>query len=195
MKVYIVHGFRASATAHWYAWLADQVITLGHQCEIVQLTDSEQPQAAVWRQNLEQQIKPLNEQVIVIAHSLGCLSTLDYLSQALKGCSLKALLLVAGFRTRLASLPELNVFVDQSTLDDALIRTRIQQRYVFFSTQDPFVPAPLSIRLGQLINAQMIEVAKAGHFMQEDGYQTFPALWSHLQVLLQHDAVVEGAAS
>ncbi len=195
MKVYIVHDFKASVTTHWYAWLADQVITLGHQCEIVQLADSEQPQAVIWRQNLEQQIKPLNEQVIVIGHGLGCLSTMDYLSQALKGCSLKALLLVAGFRTRLPSLPELNQLIDQCSVDDALIRIKVQQRYVFFSTNDSFVPAPFSIRLGQLINAQMIEVTRAGHFMQEDGYQTFSELWSRLQVLLQHDFLMNDVAS
>ena len=184
MKIFIIHGYQSSPEQHWFPWLAEKIKQMGSQCEIVNLQDSDQPDFATWRQNLEAQVHPLNEQTIIIAHSLGCISVLDYLSEALNGRLIKAIFMVAGFNEKLTSLPELNQFVQQAKLNDALLRFRIQQRYSLFSCNDPFVPAPLSIRFGQLLNAQMIEVKKAGHFMQSDGFSEFPQLWEKLEKLL-----------
>ena len=185
MKVFIVHGYQSAPDDHWFPWLAQHIKQTGHECEIVQLQGSDQPDLATWKQNLTTQVQPLNDQTIIVAHSLGCLSTLDFLSEALNGRILKAIFLVAGFHEKLSSLPELNLFIQQARLNDALLRFRIQQRYSLFSCNDPFVPAPLSIRLGQMLNAQMIEIKQAGHFMQSDGFHEFPQLWQKLENILK----------
>ena len=191
MKVFIIHGYQSSPEQHWFPWLATKIEQMGSQCEIVHLKGSDQPNFATWRQNLEAQVHPLNEQTIIVAHSLGCISVLDYLSEALNGRLIKAIFMVAGFNEKLTALPELNQFVQQAKLNDALLRFRIQQRYSLFSCNDPFVPAPLSIRFGQLLNAQMIEVKKAGHFMQSDGLSEFPQLWEKLEKLLVEQSVTQ----
>jgi len=191
MKVFIIHGYQSSPEQHWFPWLATKIEQMGSQCEIVHLKGSDQPNFATWRQNLEAQVHPLNEQTIIVAHSLGCISVLDYLSEALNGRLIKAIFMIAGFNEKLTALPELNQFVQQAKLNDALLRFRIQQRYSLFSCNDPFVPAPLSIRFGQLLNAQMIEVKKAGHFMQSDGLSEFPQLWEKLEKLLVEQSVTQ----
>ena len=191
MKVFIIHGYQSSPEQHWFPWLATKIEQMGSQCEIVHLKGSDQPNFATWRQNLEAQVHPLNEQTIIVAHSLGCISVLDYLSEALNGRLIKAIFMVAGFNEKLTALPELNQFVQQAKLNDALLRFRIQQRYSLFSCNDPFVPAPLSIRFGQLLNAQMIEVKKAGHFIQSDGLSEFPQLWEKLEKLLVEQSVTQ----
>ena len=191
MKVFIIHGYQSSPEQHWFPWLANKIKQIGSQCEMVHLQGSDQPDFAIWRQNLVAQVHPLNEQSIIIAHSLGCLSALDYLSEALNGRLIKAMFMVAGFNEKLMALPELNQFVQQAKLNDALLRCRIQQRYLLFSCNDPFIPAPLSIRFGQLLNAQMIEVKKAGHFMKEDGFSEFPQLWEKLEKLLVEQLAVQ----
>ena len=193
MKVFIIHGYQSSPEQHWFPWLATKIEQMGSQCEIVHLKGSDQPNFATWRQNLEAQVHPLNEQTIIVAHSLGCISVLDYLSEALNGRLIKAIFMVAGFNEKLTALPELNQFVQQAKLNDALLRFRIQQRYSLFSCNDPFVPAPLSIRFGQLLNAQMIEVKKAGHFIQSDGLSEFPQLWEKLEKLLVEQSVTQVA--
>ena len=191
MKVFIIHGYQSSPEQHWFPWLATKIEQMGSQCEIVHLQGSDQPDFATWRQNLEAQVHPLNEQTIIVAHSLGGISVLDYLSEALNGRLIKAIFMVAGFNEKLTALPELNQFVQQAKLNDALLRFRIQQRYSLFSCNDPFVPAPLSIRFGQLLNAQMIEVKKAGHFIQSDGLSEFPQLWEKLEKLLVEQSVTQ----
>lgn len=184
-KVFIVHGYDTSPENHWFVWLKQQIEGVGHACTIVHLDQPEEPDHATWRANLEQQIQPVDQKTIIIAHSLGCIATLDFLSNALKQHHLDSLFLVAGFIKPLVSLPELDFFIKKSQVDDALIRLNVGHRFMFFSNNDPYVVAPLSIGLGHLLNAQMVEVKGAGHFMASDGYETFPQLWEKLDALLQ----------
>jgi uncharacterized protein len=187
-KVFIVHGYHATPEDHWFQWLKLQIITTGHACEMVCLDQTEQPQYEIWKQNLLQQIKSFNKDIIIVAHSLGCVAVLDFLSHELRGRKLGALFLVAGFNKNLVALPELNLFLSKVCIDDALLRLNILHRFIFFSNNDPFVPAPLSIQLGHLLNTQMIEVKGAGHFMAVDGFNTLTVLWEKLAILLDPES-------
>lgn len=184
-KIFIVHGYDTSPENHWFTWLKHQIEGVGHVCTIVHLDQPEEPNHATWKANLEQQIQPVDRKTIIIAHSLGCIATLDFLSTVLQRHNLDSLFLVAGFNKTLVALPQLDHFIKQSQVDDALIRLDVSHRFVFFSNNDPYVMAPLSISLGHLLNAQMVEVKGAGHFMASDGYETFPQLWEKLDALLQ----------
>lgn len=183
-KVFIVHGYNASSHDHWFPWLKQQVESTGSLCDIVQLENAQNPQYAVWKQNLIQQIQTLNDDVIIVTHSLGGISSLGFLSEVLNGRKIHALYLISGFNRKLPALPELNEFIDQIHVDDETLRLAIKHRFIFFSNNDPFVPAPFCIQLGHLMNAQMKEVKNAGHFMATDGYTAFPELWEKLAVLL-----------
>lgn len=187
-KVFIVHGYKDSPEQHWYPWLKQQVLAIGHTCEIIHLEHAEQPRYEVWKHNITQQIKSLNEDTIIVAHGLGGIATLDFLSSEILGRKLGALFLVAGFSKNLSVVPELNSFLQQAEVDDALLRMNILNRFVFFSNNDPFVPTPISIQQGYSLNSQMIEVKDAGHFMAAEGYTRLNVLWEKLAVLLQPES-------
>lgn len=183
-RIFIVHGFQASPQSHWFPWLKQQLESIQVDCHVLNLTDSMQPDYAQWKYDLTSQLQKLDQESIVIAHSLGCISTLDYLSTVLDQQKIKAFIGISGFQQKLQSLPELNQFIDQTQLNDSVIRLNIQQRYVIFSNNDSYVPAPLTICLGQRINAQMMEIKDAGHFLEKDNYREFPQLWELVQSIL-----------
>lgn len=63
-----------------------------------------------------------------------------------------------------------------------------QHAFMLMSSNDPNVPAPLSIQLAHRINAQIFEVKQAGHFEKIDGYADFPQVLEIIQQLYgQHD--------
>ena len=183
-KVFIVPGYLASPNDHWFPWLAEKIQSTGALAKIIQFTQPEQPIYTQWQQNLHEQIQDLDENSILIAHSLGCVTTLNFLSNILGSKSVKALICVAGFEEKLSSLPQLNEYIQQTHIDHALIQQHIQQRSVYFSNNDPLVPAALSLHLADLIQATPTEVKQAGHFMGQDGYIQFPQLWDQVKVLL-----------
>lgn len=187
--VFVVHGYQASPEKHWFPWLSQKIQAVGAACEIIHLEDPDIPNYAVWKECLHMQVAPLDENSIIVAHSLGCISALDFLSQALKGKKIKAIFLISPFKDPLSSLPELNGFIQHTKIDEFVIQTGIQKRFVFISNNDPYVAPPMSIRLGQVIHAQLVEVKYAGHFMQEDGFIEFPQLWNKLELLLDQPVV------
>ncbi|EPF77460.1 hypothetical protein GCM10025882_16670 [Acinetobacter gyllenbergii] len=184
-SVFILHCENADPEQHWYAWLEQQLKSEDVFVERVFLADANHPEAEIWQTCLDAQLKGLNEQSIVVAHGLSCVAVARFLAKRLKQHAVKAGIFIAGFHDPISKHPEFNSFLEHSHFESGLLRVNIQRRLVFFSTNDPVVPVPLTFKFSNLLNAQLIEVAQAGHFRTEDGFSEFPQLLQVVQTLLK----------
>src|SRR5690606_17814434 len=157
-KVYIVHGDQESPDDHWVPWLRQQVQHSGHFARRLILPDANAPNFQIWQQGLHKQTQTFDPESIIVAHSLGRLASLHFLTHALNQTQIKGLILVAGFKDKLTALPELDGFIRQAKLDMAILQKQIATRFLLFSCNDPYVSPPKSVLLGHFINAQMQEV-------------------------------------
>ena len=185
-QVYIVHGDQASPNDHWFPWLSQQIQHSGHLARRLILPDSNAPNFQSWQTAIQLQIPHLDSESIIVAHGLGCLASLHFLTQALSQTSIKGLILVAGFKDKLTALPELEGFIRQAKLDIKKKKKQLATRFLLFSCNDPYVSPPKAVLLGHYINAQMQEVNHAGHFMRSDGFDEFNQVWDVLKPLLLH---------
>ena len=80
-KIYIIHGHDASPNDHWYPWLSRKLQQAGHYSRRIVMANARQPDFEAWQKFLALQMPDLDENTIVIAHSLGCLTALHYLNQ------------------------------------------------------------------------------------------------------------------
>ncbi|MBH2002100.1 MAG: alpha/beta hydrolase [Moraxellaceae bacterium] len=184
-KVFILHCENANPEQHWYLWLEQQLKSEGIAAERIFLADSNHPEAEIWQTCIETQLQDLNEQSIVVAHGLSCIAVAHFLAKHLQQTQLKACLFIAAFNEPIAKFPEYDEFIKHSNFTSAVIRANVKRRLVFFSTNDPIVPVPLTFKFSNLLNAQLIEAVQAGHFRTEDGYSTFPQLLQILQTLVK----------
>ena len=184
-KVFIVHCENADPEQHWYVWLEQQLKGFNISVERIFLADASHPDAEIWQTCLDAQLKQLNEQSIVIAHGLSCAAVARYLSKKLKQSTIKAGIFIAGFSEPIPQHPEFNSLISHTHFESNILKAQIQTRLVFFSSNDPIVPVPFTFKFSNLLNAQLIEVAQAGHFRKEDGYSEFPQLLEILQTLLK----------
>ncbi|OEC90753.1 RBBP9/YdeN family alpha/beta hydrolase [Acinetobacter sp. YK3] len=184
-SVFILHCENADPDQHWYGWLEQQLQSDELRVERVFLADASHPEAEIWQTCLEAQLKGLNERSIVVAHGLSCVALSRFLAQKLKQMTIKAGIFIAGFNDPIAQHPEFNAFIQQAQFESGILRANIQRRLVFFSSNDPVIPVPLMFKFSNLLNAQLIEVAQAGHFRAEDGFKEFPQLLQALQTLLK----------
>ncbi len=184
-SVFILHCENADPDQHWYGWLEQQLKSDELRVERVFLADAIHPEAEIWQTCLEAQLKGLNERSIVVAHGLSCVALSRFLAQKLKQMTIKAGIFIAGFNDPIAQHPEFNAFIQQAQFESGILRANIQRRLVFFSSNDPVIPVPLMFKFSNLLNAQLIEVAQAGHFRTEDGFKEFPQLLQALQTLLK----------
>lgn len=80
MHAYIIHGYGASPTDHWFPWLQARLQAAGIPTIVPPLPDSEHPDFAAWQATLTQTIGTPDRNTLLIAHSLGTISLLHYLS-------------------------------------------------------------------------------------------------------------------
>lgn len=180
-QIIVVHGYTASPEENWFPWLQKQADTAALQLKVLRLDPSERPSLATWHMQMQQQITDVNPDDIFIAHSLGCIATLHYLTQALQHSSLAKLILVAGFNGRLGRLAEVNPFIDAAQIDFSLLKKQIAKRVVIYSEGDDRVLPKFSLAQAKSLDAEVIAAQHQGHFIDSEGCTDLPEVWQAIQ--------------
>jgi uncharacterized protein len=90
---------------------------------------------------------------------------------------------VAGFVDELPALPQLNEFVADG-VDPARLKAPMLQRTGVVSLNDSIVPPAHTRRLSALLDAKLITVPQAGHFLASEGFTELPAVCEELSRML-----------
>ncbi len=183
--VYIIHGYMAGPSDHWFEWLKEQVEGNGGKAHIIAMPNSSNPDAKVWTQTLEAGVGTLDDDTFIVAHSLGGISTLRFLSHH-SDETIGGLILVSSFENKLPTIPDLDGFIDPKGFDAERIKSMAVNRVVFASDNDPYVDPALTQSLANSLDAPLYQIHGGGHFLSEDGYTTFPAVWSKLETFAVH---------
>lgn len=179
-QVNVIHGYTASPEENWFPWLQAQADQHGIELNVLRLDPSERPQLQVWDQQIQQQLGALNEDSVLIAHSLGCLATLHYLSHELQQQRIRKLILVAGFNGRLGRLEQVNPFIDAAVIDFELLKQQITERVVIYSEGDARVLPKFSLEQAHRLNAKVIAAQHQGHFIDSEGCTELPEVWQEI---------------
>ncbi|GGD77388.1 RBBP9/YdeN family alpha/beta hydrolase [Paenibacillus nasutitermitis] len=188
-KIYIIHGFGATPEDHWFPWLAEKINELPiQQATTLQMPNPNQPDPDQWLAKLAQEIPVLDENTYLVAHSLGCITTLIYLSQIFHqdtNVQIGGLLLVSGFSTKLPELPLLDSFTKKGVDFQAIKQLTHGNITVLASANDSIVPTELTDQLAQELDADYYRKKENGHFLAEDGYIEFPLILTLLKNLIK----------
>ncbi|MDH2924778.1 hypothetical protein EV693_11531 [Nicoletella semolina] len=177
-QVYVVHGYTASAQSHWFGWLKTELEKIGVVCECLTMPDSDNPTPQAWLEHLGKQVH-VDDQTIVIGHSLGGLAWLNFLSQAY--LTPRGAIFVSGFYQSLPSLPELTTFSNLYAISPSLMPFK---SYVVASLDDSIVPHQYSDALAVHLQADYIRLPTGGHFLDREGWTTFPLVLELVKKLL-----------
>lgn len=174
-SIFLIHGYLANTESHWFPWLKAELRSKNKNLVIKPLTNSENPDYLVWKQDIAKILKDLKIGDSVICHSLGCISTLDVLKDY-EGPKLDKLVLVAGFIDQLNAFPGLDDFINQCVLDLNRIKENFEKIIVFVSSNDVIVEPILTEKLAHQLGAELIREQNAGYFLDSDGYTQFDSL-------------------
>ncbi len=190
-QVIVIHGYTASPEENWYPWFQQLAAEQHFSLNILRLDPSTHPKLSVWTSQIEQQVGRLDENSIVIAHSLGTIAAMHYLSKHLIHQRIQHLVLIAGFNRRLGRLNEVNPFIDAARIDFELLKRQIEHRVVIYSQGDEHVPPKCSIQQAESLDAELIAAEHQGHFIDSEGCTELPEVW---QVILPY-LIFENQAS
>lgn len=171
-NIFIIHGSEGNPNENWFPWLKKQLEDLGHKVHVPAFPTPENQTFGEWMKIWHQYGQFLDENSIVIGHSLGVLFLLSVLEKA----KVKAAFFVAGF----AGLPG-NRFDDgmktfARDFDFEKIKNNCQRFFVYHSDNDPYVKLDVAQNLAEQLDVKVSLIKNAGHFNEDSGYDKFPLI-------------------
>lgn len=185
--VYIIHGYGATTENHWFPWLHAQLRAQGIRAVLVPLPESESPDFDRWQQTLAQYVGRPSENSIFVAHSLGTISLLHYLS-ATNPPRIGGLVLVSAFGAPIPTLHEINGFdldayIARCRIDFAVIRRMTRHIELFTADNDTIVPPDNTRRLADALGGRLHVIPNGGHFLDREGFTELPPVLRTVEVM------------
>ncbi len=175
-SVFIIHGTGGSPERNWFPWLKKELEESGCKVFVPRFPTPENQSLKSWLKVFEEYEKYLDEDSIVVGHSLGpafLLSVLENLNH-----KIKAAFFVSGFIGFLnnTEFDTLNKTFVGKPFDWNNIRKNCKKFYVINSDDDPYVPLNKAKELAKNLGVELLVIKNAGHINQESGYARFEML-------------------
>ena len=187
-NVFIIHGAYGHPEENWFPWLKSELEKLGCRVFVPKFPTPENQTLENWMKVFQDYRQYLDENTIVVGHSLGpafLLSVLEKLEHPIK-----AAFFVAGFTGSFtgkyanADFDVINKTFAEKPFNWEKIRQNCKKSYVFQSDNDPYVPPEKGEDLAKNLNTDVITVKNAGHFNEKAGYTKFDLLLQKLKLEL-----------
>ncbi len=185
INVFIFHGTEGYPEENWFPWLKKELESHGHNVIVPQFpTPPIVPaQISEWFEVLKKYEEYIDENTILIGHSLGgvfALRVLEKLNHPVKAVFLTG--------TPVGVRPVLNYDRDNSfsgfNFDWENIKSKSKSFTVFHSDNDPFVSLGNGEELAKNLGVELTFIPNAGHFNKKAGYLSFPELLAKLETIL-----------
>lgn len=167
--VIIVPGWRNSGPGHWQSLWAARLPKAAR----VEQDDWISPLKRAWVQELSRTIEQAPGEVVVVAHSLGCIATV-HLPDAVKARVRAALLVAPADPERRGVLADFAPVPYQKLPFHSI---------VVASSNDPFCPVRLAGAYARAWGSEFVRLNEAGHINVESGHGEWPLGLALLQAL------------
>lgn len=182
-NVFIFHGTAGNPQENWFPWLKEKLEEKNYAVFIPQFPTPEGQSLEAWFAVLENYEQYINEETILIGHSLGGMFTLRLLEKLPH--KVKAAFFVG---TPIGVKPILNYTNDYNfggfDFRFDVIKNKADNFVVFQSDNDPFVGQANGQELARALDVPLDLVPGAGHFNTPAGYTKFEKLWEKLERIL-----------
>lgn len=184
MRIILIHGYKANSTAHFFPWFTKQLIDKGHEVIAPDLPNPEQPDPDEWIQVLLDTVGAVDDETIVVGHSLGAAVALRFLEAVEAKSTPKGCVLVSApwminndmFR---------GFFL--SELDYDVLMWKASRFTVIHSRDDKVIPFDHAEKYARVLHAKLVERQEEGHFQGEQ----YPVVLEEIQKIIGEELVYE----
>lgn len=176
-NAYLIHG-TSTRDDDWFPWL-EKAAAPTIKLDRIFLPNPFAPQATEWDAAVDQQV-PADDGLILVAHSLGCVTALRFVSRHRLHDA--RLLLVGAFDRGLPAYPELDDFTTPAP-DYGEITPKVSKATVITAKNDPIASYHDSVDVAHRLGAKLVVQDTGGHFLTSDGFREFPLALKELHHL------------
>jgi predicted alpha/beta hydrolase family esterase len=171
----ILHGYEGSGPGHWQTWLAGRLRSAGRRVAYPDLPAASSPRLEAWLDTLQDELRALPDEPVVVCHSLACILWLHHCAAPPGDIGPAARVLLVAPPSASAGVPAIQQFFPVPIDAAAVARAAGETRVV--GARDPYCPegagelyaAPLGLPLDRLPD-------EAGHINPDGGYGPWPAV-------------------
>lgn len=174
-RVLIIHGWgNERPVGHWHRLLATHLRRQGHIIAYPQLPETQLPSLDKWLAVLKVELDMLNEagdgELIVLAHSLGCLTWLHVAQSGfLQEKASRVLLVAAADPDLCGEVPSFQIDLNSPQVKAAAHSAALSTLLVG-SDSDPWQPRGVAETFAQPLDFPFVVIPGAGHFAIEEGW-------------------------
>ena len=175
-NVFIVHGSYGSPEGNWFPWMKIELEKLGCKVFVPKFPTPEGQNLKNWTEILQQYKTELNEDAIVVGHSVAVSFLLNVIEKL--NHPIKAAFFVSGWIGLLNNPkfdPIIKTFAERE-FNWSKIKKNCKKFYAFHSDNDPYVPMEKGKFLAKKLGVKVILIKGGGHLNAEFGYTKFPLL-------------------
>jgi len=175
-KALLIHGAYGNPKENWFPWLTKELEKKGYKVTIPSFPTPINQSFKNWELELLPYLKKIDENSIVIAHSIGVVFILKILEK--NDLCPRNIYFISGFLSKLGIERFDNI---NKTFYQKINFTKINryspQVYIYHSDNDPYVNQKHAIELARNIpGSRLTIIKKAGHFNIDSGFKEFPEL-------------------
>lgn len=182
----IIHGSGGYPEENWFPWLKSKLESIGINTYVPRFPLEEQQNLVNWMSEFDKYRKYLNEEAILIGHSLGPGFIFNILEDI--NFKIKAGFLVSSFIGLLNNGSPTNEYfnnLNKTFVDKEFNFTKIKENcrkfYIYYGDNDPYVPAEKPEYLVKVLGAECKVIKNGGHLNAEFGYTKFEELYEDIK--------------
>lgn len=183
-KVYLIHGWGGHPEGAFKPWLKKELEARGYTVVVPALPDTEHPRIENWIPFLRQVIANLDEETILLGHSLGCKAILLFLQALLPEVRVGKVILVAGAIGTVTNLNDEETLIykpwAEVSIDFDKVRSHANEIVAFFSDNDKWIPLSNEPMIREKLGAKTIIEHAMGHYSDEDGVREVPTILAEI---------------
>jgi len=184
MNALIIHGIEGHPEENWFPWLKEELNKININTIIPKFPNTGNPKLNEWLEFFKNYGKDIDENTILIGHSLGVPFILNFLGKNNK--KIKFAFFISGFTGKIDNeyYERMKSFIDKD-FDWQKIKNSCKKFFIYNSDNDPYVPLEKGKELAKKLDSELIIVNNAGHFNTEAGYTEFNLLLKDIKNLIE----------
>jgi hypothetical protein len=180
-NIILIHGAYGNPDENWFPYIKTELEKIGHKVLIPKFPTPENQSLESWLEVFKDYEQYLNENSIIIGHSIGPAFTLHILEKL--SAKIKAAFFVAGFVGMINNpkFDEINKTITENNFDFEKIKSNCKRFHIINSFNDPHIPIQKGIYLSRKLETELIRIEGAGHFNEKDGFKEFKYLLEEIK--------------
>lgn len=164
MRIILIPGYKATTESNFFPWLNSELRRRGHDVIVARLPNPEAPDRDEWNKALLDQVGAVDNETIILGHSLGGAAALRFLEAAEAFSTPHALILVA--TPWMIHHEQFRGFF-MTELDFEVLMWKASKAFVIHAKDDKTIPFDHADKYAKVLHAQLVAPEVGGHFTGE----------------------------